>query len=86
VALFGLDYKGDLTWDAYARAGVFGGPTDTPIVGDWDGTGVTRVGIYRAGAAFWALDMNGDIAWNPGTDRSGGFGAPGDIPAIGKWD
>jgi hypothetical protein len=66
-------------------AGVFGIPTDTPIVGDWDGTGVTRVGIYRDSFAFWALDMNGNIAWDTGTDRSGGFGALGDAPIVGKW-
>ena len=37
---------------------VFGNATDRPIVGDWDGSGKKRIGIFRNGT--WILDINGD--------------------------
>jgi len=36
--------------------------------GDWDGSGVTRIGVYSNGS--WYLDMNGNGAWDgSGIDR-----------------
>jgi hypothetical protein len=85
VGMFGLDYNGNLVWDAGTdRAGVFGASGSSPVVGDWDGTGVTRVGVFY-GNGYWALDMNGNLAWDAGTDTWGGFGALGDTPVVGKW-
>jgi hypothetical protein len=82
--MFGLDYNGSLSWDAADRVGIFGSPGDTPILGDWDASGITRVGIYRGNFALWALDMNGNLAWD-GTDLAGSFGQPGDLPITGRW-
>ena len=60
-------------------------PGDLPVVGDWDGTGTTKIGIYRSGT--WYLDTNGNGVWDSATD---GFivnwaGVPGNAPVVGKW-
>ena len=42
-----------------------GGQTgDVPVVGDWNGDGRTKVGIYRNG--FWILDTNGNGVFDAG--------------------
>jgi len=64
---------------------VFGAAGDSPVVGDWTGTGVTRVGVFRPSIGLWGLDVNGNLAWDAGIDLSGVFGTTGDTPLIGKW-
>src|SRR5271157_1287610 len=63
---------------------VFGGlPGDLPVVGDWNGDGERKIGIYRAGE--WLLDWDGD-GQNTSSDRKYIFGGmPGDIPVVGDW-
>ena len=53
-----------------------------PVVGDWDGSGVTRVGVVSDGV--WYLDVNGDGVWDPAVDSSFTFGPTG-IPVAGTW-
>ena len=70
------------------RCGSFGLPGDRPVVGDWDGTGRIKVGVFRNGQ--WFLD-NGNLQWDgcgdfPGFDRCGSFGLPGDEAIVGDWD
>ena len=56
-------------------------PSDTPLVGDWDGNGVDTVGIYRNGA-FYLRNSN-----SAGTaDLAFGYGIPGDTPVVGDWN
>ena len=59
-----------------------------PVVGDWDGTGVTRIGVYWNGA--WYFDMNNNGQWDgPIIDRvytNFGVGLTGAIPVVGDWD
>ena len=59
---------------------------DYPIVGDWNGDGRDKAGIFRNG--YWYLDKNGNGNWD-GCDVDiclGPFaGEPGDIPIIGDW-
>ncbi len=86
--IFGLDYNGNLAFDGADKGGVFGpgGAGIIPVVGDWDGTGVTRIGIFdNTTWGIWSLDMNGNIAWDAGTDMWGALGAAGDTPIVGKW-
>jgi hypothetical protein len=54
-------------------------------VGDWDGSGISKIGVYRAG--WWYLDVNGNGQWD-GTpvDRAYYMGVPTDIPVVGDWD
>lgn len=61
------------------------GAGDKPIIGDWDGTGVQKVGVFNNG--FWALDYNGNGQWDGITnDRFYSFGGyPGDVPIVGDW-
>mgnify|MGYP001149792346 CR=1 FL=1 len=65
-------------------AGPFGGPSDLPVIGDWDGNGTYEVGVYRQGV--WYLD-NGNIKWDPQLDKTyNAFGASYDVPVIGDWN
>ncbi|MCX5913453.1 MAG: S8 family serine peptidase [Deltaproteobacteria bacterium] len=65
----------------------FGGyPEDISIVGDWTGSGTTKIGIYRKGA--WDLDRNGNGVWDGCTldicyPSFGGISQ--DIPVVGDW-
>jgi hypothetical protein len=61
---------------------VFGGQTDLPVVGDWDGTGRKRVGVFSNGN--WYLDINGNGVFDSG-DLTIPWGQPGDIPLVGDW-
>ncbi len=60
----------------------FGLSTDIPVVGDWTGTGVKRVGIFRNGT--WILDTNGNGVIDP-ADKTVIFGQAGDLPVVGDW-
>jgi hypothetical protein len=63
----------------------FGGPSDIPVTGDWDGNGLDEVGVYRQGQ--WFFDSDGSGTWDPGQDAfRQNFGAPTDIPVTGDWD
>ena len=62
---------------------VFGNATDLPIVGDWDGSGKKRIGIFRNGT--WILDINGDGIIDAGDKTVLSFGQAGDIPVVGDW-
>ena len=84
-----LDANGNCTFDGtgtgqdYAFA--YGQPgTDVPVVGDWLGTGVSNVGVFRNGY-YWILDSNGNHQYDK-TDTQFPFGGlPMDVPVVGKW-
>ena len=61
----------------------FGATGDVPLMGDWDGSGVKRLGVFRNG--LWILDTNGNSLLDAG-DRTIQFGQPGDVPVLGDWD
>ncbi len=85
-----LDVNGDMVWDGGDRAACFGLAGDVPIMGDWNGDGVTKVGVYRmndprcGGGIGWYLDINGNYVWDAG-DRATCFGLAGDTPIVGHW-
>jgi hypothetical protein len=60
----------------------YGLSTDIPIVGDWTGTGVKRIGIFRNGT--WILDIDGNGVLDA-ADQTVLFGQAGDIPVVGDW-
>jgi hypothetical protein len=83
-----LDYDGNGVWDGgfndkaynfgWAATGV------TPIMGDWNGDGRTKIGIYYNG--FWYLDYNGNGSWDDGVqDKAYNFGWSGATPVVGDW-
>jgi uncharacterized repeat protein (TIGR01451 family) len=87
--LFVLDYDGDgqfTSADKVYNLGVGTDPTDIPVIGDWNGDGRSKIGIYRQGFE-WLLDYNGDGAYQgPPVDRAYFFGGiPGDVPVVGDW-
>jgi FtsP/CotA-like multicopper oxidase with cupredoxin domain len=78
------DANGSGTWDTGDKITVFGIAGDIPVTGDWNGSGTTKLGVYRNGQ--WYLDMNGNGLWDQGTDKIYTFGLPGDIPIVGDWN
>jgi hypothetical protein len=83
-----LDYDGNGVWDGgvndkqynfgWATTGV------TPIIGDWNGDGRTKIGVYYQGS--WYLDYDGNGAWDYGVqDKAYNFGWSGATPVVGDW-
>ena len=68
------------TWASVAE------PGDVPVVGDWNGDGRAKVGLFRQGF-FWILDYNGDGVFQQGIDKTYAVGGvAGDVPVVGDWN
>jgi hypothetical protein len=83
-----LDYNGNGMWDGCIidRCLQFGLPGDILLVGDWDGTGSTKLGAFRPSNATFYLDVNGNGIWEGcGIDQCFQVGLSGDTPLVGKW-
>lgn len=71
----------------------FGSSGDTPVTGDWDGNGTTKIGFFRdngvdtTGDYNWFLDMNNDgIIDACVIDKCLQFGLDADTPVTGDWN
>ena len=53
-------------------------------MGDWNGDDYTDIGVYQNGV--WYLTINGNGAWDAGTDKVYTFGATGWISVLGDWN
>jgi hypothetical protein len=85
-----LDHNGNGKWDGCHRdkcLGPFGLQDDLPVVGDWDGAGKVRIGVFRPSTGQWLLDRNGSGKWDGcAVDTCiESFGQQGDLPVVGKW-
>jgi uncharacterized repeat protein (TIGR02543 family) len=84
-----LDRNNKQTWDGCGKdtCFYFGLPGDLPVVGDWNGTGISKIGVFRPSTGEWFLDLNGNNKWDgPTLDLYlPSFGMAGDIPVAGKW-
>ena len=85
-----LDFNGNGRWDGNGaltdRLFTFGLPGDLPVTGDWNGDGLTEIGVMRGGSA-WFLDYNGNGRWDGSlVDKAYTFGQTGDLPISGDWD
>ena len=85
-----LDLNGNGKWDGSPSdtiLGPFGSLGDLPVVGDWDGTGKAKIGVFRPDTGQWFFDLNGNGKLDNCTVDTclGPFGQPGDLPAVGKW-
>ncbi|GFE59357.1 carboxypeptidase regulatory-like domain-containing protein [Geobacter sp. AOG1] len=85
-----LDKNRNWTWDGEPTDthGVFGNglPNVVPVTGDWNGDGITKIGVYSDGN--WYLDKNNNWAWDgEPTDTYGvfGIGVPNAVPVVGNW-
>jgi hypothetical protein len=88
TGLWLLDYNGNFAWDGPSVDKYFpwGSGVDTPLVGDWSGSGTTKVGTFGPNTGLWLLDYNGNFTWDgPGTDKYFPWGSPGDTPVTGDW-
>jgi len=86
-----IDLNANSTWDGMPTDALysFGGGLvgAVPVAGDWDGSGVTGIGVYQDGT--WYIDLNGNGAWDgTPTDAlySFGGGLVGAVPVTGDWD
>jgi hypothetical protein len=85
-----LDLNGNDKWDGSPSdtiLGPFGSLGDRPVVGDWDGTGKAKIGVFRPNSGQWFLDINGNGKLDDCTVDAclGPFGHEGDLPVVGKW-
>jgi hypothetical protein len=55
---------------------------DIPVVGDWNGDGTAKIGVFRKG--IWLLDSDGSHQLIE--SKAVGWGEPGDIPVVGDWN
>jgi hypothetical protein len=84
----GCGSANDPTKDACIPWGVVG---DMPVVGDWNGNGKSKIGVFRNG--MWYLDYPGTGTWvgcgapkDPTKDACIAFGTAGFIPVVGDWN
>jgi protocatechuate 3,4-dioxygenase beta subunit len=73
--LVGLNDEG-----GHVYFGVEGG---IPVVGDFNGDGISDVGMFLDGE--WFIDLNGNGKWDDG-DLWIKMGRPGDKPVVGDWN
>jgi serine-aspartate repeat-containing protein C/D/E len=62
----------------------FGTDTDQPIAGDFNGDGVSTLGVFNNGK--WRIDVNGDGRFSEEDDSFFDFGEPGDIAVAGDFN
>jgi hypothetical protein len=74
-----VDYKEPVV----LREEVFGHPNARPVVGDFNGDGVSDLGVFIDGQ--WYLDVNGNGRWDEG-DLWAHLGSGEDLPVTGDWD
>jgi len=85
-----LDLNGNRKKDRCSRddcISSFGLSDDLPVVGDWNGTGKDKIGVFRPSTGEWLLDVNGNGVWD-GCEVDacmGPFGLAGDLPVVGQW-
>jgi protocatechuate 3,4-dioxygenase beta subunit len=65
------------------REETFGTSDSRPVVGDFNGDGVSEIGVYIDG--HWFIDANGDGVWNE-ADLWAMLGSEADLPVTGDWD
>lgn len=61
----------------------FGRSGDVPVVGDWTGSGVATIGVFRDGQ--WLLDIDGNGRFTQ-ADRTVDLGNAGDLPVVGDFN
>jgi hypothetical protein len=85
-----LDRKNNRSWNGCQKdlcVSSFGMAGDIPVSGDWNGAGISNIGVFRPSSGEWFLDLNGNGAWDgPAIDLYvAGYGQSHDIPVVGKW-
>ncbi|MHB8900373.1 MAG: SdrD B-like domain-containing protein [Thermoguttaceae bacterium] len=76
--------EGPVRSDVIDHVFQYGSPGDVAISGDWNGDGISNIGLFRQGT--WYLDMDGDGRWNANDRFIESFGAEGDLPVVGDFN
>ncbi len=75
--------NGNLRADLIDHVFAYGQKGDQALVGDWNGSGVDTIGVFRAGE--WQLDIDGDGRFGSG-DAKFTYGKLGDRPVVGDFN
>jgi hypothetical protein len=75
---------GDVRVDLIDHVFEYGHEGDVAVTGDWNGDGISKIGVYNDGT--WRLDVNGDGQWNDGDVEINGFGGKESIPVVGDFN
>jgi hypothetical protein len=62
----------------------FGTENDVAVAGDFNGDGVSNIGLFREGT--WYLDADGNGRWSTGDVCVENFGTAGDLPVVGDFN
>jgi hypothetical protein len=84
VRLLQRSERGEARSDVIDHVFGFGTRGDQPIAGDFNGGGVSTLGIFHDG--LWVLDTNGDGQIDRSKDRMIQFGQTGDKPLVGDFN
>ncbi|MDR3110826.1 MAG: hypothetical protein LBU65_14250 [Planctomycetaceae bacterium] len=77
--------RGGVRYDVIDHVFQYGGKGDVAVAGDFNGDGVTEIGVYRNGN--WYIDFNGDGRWDPSVDKFiPGEAVEGAVPVVGDWN
>ncbi|MDO4574077.1 MAG: SdrD B-like domain-containing protein [Planctomycetia bacterium] len=74
---------GEIHRDVIDHVFQIGSEGDIAVAGDWNGDGISTVGVFNNGT--WTLDTDGDGRITS-RDKVIQFGQKGDIPVVGNWD
>ncbi|MCL2118172.1 MAG: carboxypeptidase regulatory-like domain-containing protein [Planctomycetaceae bacterium] len=75
--------RGRVRLDVIDHVFRYGSETDRAVVGDWNGDGSKKIGVYRNGT--WNIDYNGNGHWDAGDIEVKTNAQPGDIPIAGDF-
>jgi hypothetical protein len=86
-----IDTDGDYIFNPapglnHDQAFFFGSATDVPFVGDWDGSGTAKPGVYRNGTWFLGYELLPPVGYFGAVDKVAffTFGGQSSIPFVGK--
>lgn len=85
-----IDANNNGTWDGVDGGDAlwnFGQPGDIPVVGDWTGDGISKVGVMRCNVnpCLWVLDAGNKHVLDATTAKTANFGTTGDFPVVNNW-
>jgi hypothetical protein len=85
-----LDRNGSNAWegcDSDLCVQLFAGSNALPVVGDWNKSGTTKLGLFSSDSLEWFLDANGNGVWDGCQVDicSQTFGVSTDRPVVGQW-
>jgi hypothetical protein len=64
---------------------VGGGQSFIPVSSDWNGDGLTDLGLFNERTGVFFIDADGNRVWRPTSDRRFRYGLQGDKPVAGIW-